>query len=144
MKDLIIRNPKSKKEFEEYSHFRWKNLRKPLNMPIESMFDTLEESSFHLIALKDSKIVAAGRVHLNSPSQAQVRFMCVEQEYRRHGLGLKILHGLENYASKKSCSEVILNARDVALKFYLSSGYKKIGVYTSETGLPHTKMMKDI
>lgn len=70
-------------------------------MPIESMFDTLEESSFHLIALKDSKIVAAGRVHLNSPSQAQVRFMCVEQEYRRIGLGLKILHGLENYASKK-------------------------------------------
>ena len=142
MKNLIIRTPKSKKEFEAYSHFRWENLRKPLKMPIESMFDDLEKSSIHLIAVIAQRIVAAGRVHFNSSDQAQIRFMCVDKDFRREGLGSKILSELEKHALKGGCSEVMLNARDIAMKFYLSSGYKKIKTYNSETGLPHTQMKK--
>jgi predicted GNAT family N-acyltransferase len=111
-------------------------------MPIESMFDDLEKSSIHLIAVITERIVAAGRVHFNSPNQAQIRFMCVDKDFRREGLGSKILSELEKHALKEGCSEVMLNARDIAMNFYLSSGYKKIRTYTSETGLPHTQMKK--
>lgn len=112
-------------------------------MPIESMFDDLEKSSIHLIAVITERIVAAGRVHFNSSDQAQIRFMCVDKDFRREGLGSKILSELEKNALKGGCSEVMLNARDIAMKFYLSSGYKKIKAYNSETGLPHTQMKKN-
>ena len=106
------------------------------------MFDDLEKSSTHLIAVITQRIVAAGRVHFNSPNQAQIRFMCVDKDFRREGLGSKILSDLEKHALKEVCSEVMLNARDIAMNFYLSSGYKKIRTYTSETGFPHTQMKK--
>ena len=47
------------------------------------MFDDLEKSSIHLIAVITERIVAAGRVHFNSSNQAQIRFMCVDKDFRR-------------------------------------------------------------
>ena len=38
---------------------------------------------------------------------------------------------------------MILNARENAIKFYLSLGYLEIGPYQSDTGIPHKTMQKD-
>ena len=65
MNDIEYRTPSDSKEFQEYDLFRWKILRKPIGKSIESLKDEYEDSSFHLIGVKNKKIVSCGRLHFN-------------------------------------------------------------------------------
>ena len=47
-------------------------------------------------------------------------------------------------AKKKGAGEMVLNARENAINFYLSLGYKEIEPYESDTGIPHTTMRKKL
>ncbi len=58
MSDIEFRAPLNSKEFKEYDLFRWKILRKPIGKEIDSLKDQYEESSFHLIGIKDEIIIA--------------------------------------------------------------------------------------
>ena len=147
MSELEFRSPYSPDEFKEYDLFRWKILRKPLGKSIESLEslkDSFEENSFHLIAIKDSKIIACGRLHFNSKIEAQIRYMAVEEHLQGQGIGKKILEILENKAKENNVNQVVLNARDHVIKFYKNSGYKILEKYNgSDSGIPHTTMKKN-
>ena len=43
--NYIIKSPETKQEWEKYFAFRWKLLRKPWNMPLSSLKDSLENDS---------------------------------------------------------------------------------------------------
>ena len=145
MSELEFRSPNSSHEFEEYDLFRWKILRKPLGKSIESLKDSFEDKSFHLIAIKESKIIACGRLHFNSKLEAQVRYMAVEEHLQGQGIGKKILEILEYKAKENNVSHVVLNARDHVIKFYENSGYRILEKYNgSDTGIPHTTMRKKL
>ena len=145
MSELEFRSPNSSHEFEEYDLFRWKILRKPLGKSIESLKDSFEDKSFHLIAIKESKIIACGRLHFNSKLEAQVRYMAVEEHLQGQGIGKKILEILENKAKENNVTHVVLNARDHVIKFYENSGYRILEKYNgSDTGIPHTTMRKKL
>ena len=143
MSELEFRSPDSPDEFKEYDLFRWKILRKPLGKSIESLKDSFEDNSFHLIAIKDNKIIACGRLHFNSKLEAQIRYMAVEEHLQGQGIGKKILEILEYKAKENNVTHIILNARDHVIKFYENSGYRTIEKYNgSDTGIPHTTMKK--
>ena len=145
MNNLEFRVPKDEKEFNEYDLFRWRLLRKPIGKTIESLKDEYEDNSFHLIGVIDKKIVACGRLHFIDDSKAQIRYMAVDEKYQRKGLGSSILSLLESHAKKNNADKVILNARDHAIKFYAAAKYKILKKYPgSDTGLPHTTMIKDL
>ena len=145
MNNLEFRVPKDEKEFNEYDLFRWRLLRKPIGKTIESLKDEYEDNSFHLIGVIDKKIVACGRLHFIDDSKAQIRYMAVDEKYQRKGLGSSILSLLESHAKKNNADKVILNARDHAIKFYATAKYKILKrYYGSDTGIPHTTMIKDI
>ena len=145
MSELEFRSPNSSHEFEEYDLFRWKILRKPLGKSIESLKDSFEDKSFHLIAIKESKIIACGRLHFNSKLEAQVRYMAVEEHLQGQGIGKKILEILEYKAKQNNVTHVVLNARDHVIKFYENSGYRILEKYNgSDTGIPHTTMRKKL
>ena len=145
MNDIEFRTPLNSKEFKEYDLFRWKILRKPIGKEIDSLKDRYEESSFHLIGIKDEIIIGCGRLHFNNKDEAQIRYMAVEERYQGRGIGKKILELLEKNAKKNNAKKIILNARDHVLSFYKSSNYIAIGKYDgSDTGIPHTRMEKKI
>tara|TARA_B100000212_G_scaffold319119_1_gene276039 strand:+ start:21 stop:461 length:441 start_codon:yes stop_codon:yes gene_type:complete len=145
MSELEFRSPNSSHEFEEYDLFRWKILREPLGKSIESLKDSFEDKSFHLIAIKESKIIACGRLHFNSKLEAQVRYMAVEEHLQGQGIGKKILEILEYKAKENNVTHVVLNARDHVIKFYENSGYRILEKYNgSDTGIPHTTMRKKL
>ena len=136
---------KKKEEWKNYFIFRWELLRKPLGMSKESLEDDLEDSSYHLMGIDDeNNVIASGRVHFNDNNQAQIRYMAVKDNYKRKGIGSEIVTKLEDYASSKGAKKMVLNARENALSFYLSLGYSEKGRYKSETGIPHSKMEKDL
>ncbi len=145
MLNYFIRPPESKEEWKNYFIFRWELLRKPLGMSKESLEDDLEDSSYHLMGIDDeNNVIASGRVHFNDNNQAQIRYMAVKDSYKRKGIGSEIVTKLEDYASSKGAKKMVLNARENALSFYLSLGYSEKGPYQSDTGIPHSKMEKDL
>ena len=145
MNNLEFRVPKNKDEFNEYDLFRWRLLRKTIGKTIESLKDEYEDNSFHLIGVIDNQIVACGRLHFIDNSKAQIRYMAVDEKYQRKGLGSSILSLLESHAKKNNADKIILNARDHAIKFYATAKYKILKrYYGSDTGIPHTTMIKDI
>ncbi len=145
MSNYFIRTPESKEEWKNYFIFRWELLRKPLGMSKESLEDDLEDSSYHLMGIDDeNNVIASGRVHFNDNNQAQIRYMAVKDSYKRKGIGSEIVTRLEDYASSKGAKKMVLNARENALSFYLSLGYSEKGPYQSDTGIPHSKMEKDL
>ena len=145
MSDIEYKIPSNSKEFQEYDLFRWKILRKPIGKSIESLKDEFEDLAFHLIGVKNNKIVSCGRLHFNNEDEAQIRYMAVEEGLQGNGLGKKILFLLEKKAKEKNAKKIILNARDHVIRFYEKSGYKILKKFNgSDTGIPHTTMEKNI
>ena len=145
MSNYFIKPPKSKEEWKNYFIFRWDLLRKPLGMSKESLKDDREDSSYHLMGINDENdVIASGRVHFNNKKEAQIRYMAVKDSYKRRGIGSEIVIKLEDYASSKGAIRMVLNARENALSFYLSLGYIEKGPYQSDTGIPHSRMEKNL
>ena len=143
MDQIEIRSPKTEAEWKKYDDFRWEILRKPLKTPNVPLKDNLEDVSFHFIAINSDNIIkACGRVHLNSSDEAQIRYMAVDKDYRRMGLGSAIVKKLEAEAKILGATYVMLNARENAINFYKSHGYDEIAPYNSNIDVPHTRMEK--
>tara|TARA_B100001057_G_C22175760_1_gene691191 strand:+ start:28 stop:465 length:438 start_codon:yes stop_codon:yes gene_type:complete len=145
MSKIHFKTPENDQESKEYDLFRWKILREPIGKSVESLKDHHEKHAFHLIGILHNKIIACGRLHKNSSIEAQIRYMAVDKKYRGRGLGKKIVEHLEDYASRNQFKTIVLNARDHAIKFYQNSGYELVGPYNgSDTGIPHSKMIKKL
>lgn len=145
MPNYSIKSPENKEEWDSYLLFRWEILRKPLGMSKDSLADSIEDESFHLMGIDEQKnVIASGRVHFNSENEAQIRYMAVDENFKRKGVGTKIVKELENYALSKGMVSMILNARENAISFYLSLGYQEVGPYQSDTGIPHKTMKKEL
>ena len=145
MPNYLLKSPENKDEWERYLLFRWEMLRKPLGMSMDSLADSIEEESFHLMGIdEEGNVIASGRVHFNTPDEAQIRYMAVDDNFKRQGIGSEIVTELERYALSKKAVTIILNARENAISFYLSLGYSEVCPYQSDTGIPHKTMKKDL
>jgi N-acetylglutamate synthase-like GNAT family acetyltransferase len=121
--NIVIRPPLTE-EMEAYFHLRWKVLRKPWGQPLGSEQDSQEGSCYQLAAFNDKKeVVACGRLQLNSPTEAQIRFVAVDPAYQGLGAGKLIMASLEANAKESGAAKVILQARENTVPFYLSCGY---------------------
>ena len=141
-----LRAPAGTDEWERYFDLRWRVLRAPWNQPRGSERDERDSDSSHL-ALWDPHGVplAVGRLHLNSPVEAQVRYMAVEPKAAGRGLGSQILAGLEARADEFGARRIVLNARELVRRFYERHGYTVIGPAATLFGeVPHVRMFKEI
>jgi ribosomal protein S18 acetylase RimI-like enzyme len=142
---IDILQPKNQVEIEKYYDLRWRILRKPWKQQRGSEKDPLENESIHLMACVNKKIVAVGRLHFNSHIEAQIRYMAVELDFQKRGIGTLLLRELEKIAKQKKAHYVILNGRDTALEFYQKNGYTIINkAHTIFGSIEHWKMIKDL
>ena len=145
MPNYLLKSPENKDEWERYLLFRREMLRKPLGMSMDSLADSIEEESFHLMGIdEEGNVIASGRVHFNTSDEAQIRYMAVDDNFKRQGIGSEIVTELEKYALSKKAVTITLNARENAISFYLSLGYSEVCPYQSDTGIPHKTMKKDL
>jgi predicted GNAT family N-acyltransferase len=121
-------------------------LRAPWQQPRGSEKDDRESESEHLMILgKDSRPLAIGRLHLNTPTEAQIRFMAVDPAAQGCGLGSAILVGLERRARAAGAKSIVLNARDNAERFYCKHGFVVIGEALTIFGsVKHVRMKKEL
>ena len=143
---MIVTEPTTPKDFELYYDLRWRILRKPWNQPKGSEKDELEDHSIHIMVCNEERIPAGvGRAHFNSPDEAQIRYMAVEEKLQGKGIGTLILNELERKIIEKGAEYIVLNARDNAIKFYEKHGYKIVKeAHVLFDAIWHYKMTKKI
>jgi GNAT superfamily N-acetyltransferase len=123
-----VTSPACEAEYAAYFELRWRLLRAPWNQPRGSEQDDRETDSIHIMAItKQAAVAGVGRLHFNSISEAQIRYMAVSTSHQRQGIGTLILTALEDRARQLGASIIVLNARETALGFYTRSGYRPTG-----------------
>ena len=144
--DLRIGTPSTKAEWQAYFAVRHTVLRAPLGMPIGSEKDSLDEkgsASQHVALFVQGDLVAVGRLDMLGDGIGQVRYMAVLCAHRGLGAGSKVLAELERKAEELGLIQIVLNAREKAVRFYEAAGYES----TANLGnlianIPHYKMEK--
>jgi len=142
-----IIEPNSSAEFKQYYNLRYEVLRKPWLQPKGSEKDDGDKSSIHRMIIDESngKAVAVGRLQFNTSEEAQIRYMAVSDNYQLKGYGNIIVKTLEDIALNKGIRNIILQARENALKFYWKNGYEIIEKsYLLFDEIQHWLMVKKI
>lgn len=125
--ELTIQDPFSIGMDSAYYDLRWRILRKPWGQPKGTERDELEGNSIHRVVLDAAgTLLACARLHLNSPEEAQLRYMAVEQGARRSGVGRMLMQAMEEIAASAGAERMVLQAREGALPFYQACDYSLI------------------
>lgn len=117
---------KTSSELDAIIQLRYEVLRKPWNKSRESATDEFEEQAINVYIAENKEVIACGRLQLNSPHVAQIRFMAVSNNYQGKGLGKQIVMALEKEAIKLEVQKIELQARENAVAFYKTLGYEVI------------------
>ena len=98
------------------------------------------------MVVDNSGVVAGtGRLQLNSPELAQIRFMAVDLNLHGKGIGKKIMNALEAEARRLGAKSVFLQARELAVPFYLACGYEIIEkTFLLYDSIQHYSMKKSL
>lgn len=120
---MEIRAPRTKEEWDEYYHLRWKVLRQPWNQPLGTERDALEDQAKHFAAFQEANIIGVGRLDHIDLNVRQIRFMAVEPICQSKGIGTSLMNAMETKAWNLGAKEIILHARAHALGFYEKLGY---------------------
>lgn len=91
----------------------------------------------------DDGVPVACAVLTDVGGKAKMRQVAVEPKRQRSGLGRQIVEAFEREAVRRGYREIVLNAREAAIPFYLSLGYEVTGELV-EVGIPHRSMRKQV
>jgi len=141
---IVYRSPNSEKEFEEYFKFRWKQLRKPLGLARGSEQDELDDTAFQIAAFNNQDIIGIGRLHIENNNAGRIRYMAVDEQFRKRGIGSQLLNELEIIARDRQILSCWLYARKEAMHFYKKNNYVVKGDAKSDLEIPHARMEKNL
>lgn len=120
-----VNTPTTDQELQDYFRFRWRMLREPFKLPEGSEKDEYETVAEHrMITDHAGNVVAVGRVHLNDPTEAQIKHVAVDKSLRAKGLGRVMLTALEEVALKQGAQRAVTNSMETSKEFFKSCGYK--------------------
>lgn len=125
---IIIDIASSKQDIEKIIALRKQVFVEEQGIPLELEIDGKDDSSFHVkVVNKKHEIIGTGRLTLESPSHGIISRIAIRQDYRKLGIGKKIIHYLEKIARQKELNELTLKPHKYLESFYASLGYIKYG-----------------
>lgn len=124
---MEIRTPNTPIEWEQYYDLRYRILRQPWKQAHGSERNDGDSTALHLAYFEKNTILGVVRLDtINDDHTAQIRFMAVETNQQGKGIGKELMKNAEHLAKNLGFNQVMLHARENALKFYESMGYKTI------------------
>ena len=116
-------------------------------IPADVEVDEADSSpdTVHAVALHQGAVIATGRllpdVDGNGP---HVGRMAVLPEWRRSGVGGRVLAFLEDQARALGFRQITLHAQEYVKSFYAAHGYAEVGDTFLEVDIPHREMVKKL
>lgn len=113
-------------------------------VPFEEEIDQFEDVSTHFLVFDDNnKPIATSRMR-KVEDIVKIERVCILQEYRKLGIGKKLMEFMEKVAIKNQFKVISLHAQIKALNFYKNLGYKVCSEIFLDAGIKHCKMEKKI
>ncbi|NHN34141.1 GNAT family N-acetyltransferase [Paenibacillus agricola] len=109
----------------------------------EEEYDEFEKTSEHVLVYFEDRPVGTGRIRIVE-DMAKLERICILKEYRKYGLGKKIMDALESIAKSRGLSKAKLHAQTHAKEFYSKIGYKTVSDVFLEADIPHIAMVKEL
>ncbi|MEC9287692.1 MAG: GNAT family N-acetyltransferase [Chloroflexota bacterium] len=143
MEDLTIKLVDTEIEMEGALGVRFRVFVSEQQVPMEEELDEIDASATHAIAIHKGQVIATGRVfYRDEDSAARIGRMAVDSDWRRHGIGGRLLKFLEQEATKQGVTTYILNAQVYVKDFYAANGYEERGEEFLEADIVHILMRK--
>lgn len=143
MEELTIKLVETEAELEAAIGVRFRVFVAEQQVPAEEELDEFDATATHAIAIHNGQVVATGRVvYGNEDSAARIGRMAVDVQWRRQGIGGRILKFLEDEAAAQGVNTYILNAQEYVKDFYAAHGYVERGQPFVEVDIPHVLMRK--
>ena len=144
MEDLTIKVVETEAEMEGALGVRFRVFVGEQQVPMEEELDETDATATHAIVLNGGQVVATGRVfYRDEDSAARIGRMAVDIEYRRQGIGGRLLQFLEDEATAQGVTTYILNAQVYVKDFYSAHGYVERGEKFMEADIVHVLMRKE-
>ena len=144
MEEPTVKLVEPEEEMEGALSVRFRVFVAEQNVPMDEELDEFDSSATHAIVLSQGEVVATGRVvYGNEDSAARIGRMAVDMEWRRKGIGGRLLTFLEEEAATQGVSTYILNAQEYVKDFYASHGYVERGETFLEANIVHILMRKE-
>jgi len=114
-------------------------------IPIELEIDKQDLIAQHLIVTFNHKPLGTARIfraNIDSDNHFKIGRLAILKEYRRQGLGSKMMGILINYAEIHHYKKISLHAQIDALSFYEKLGFIAEGPEFDEGGILHVECFK--
>ena len=130
-------------QYDEMVRLRDKILRKPLGLEFKPDDFATEYLDTHLCCYDEQQgLVGCLVLSPKEDGQIKMRQVAVDDTCQSKGIGTFMVKASEVLSKDKGFTEMVLNARDVALDFYLKLDYEKVGKPFTEVTIKHYKMRK--
>jgi predicted GNAT family N-acyltransferase len=141
--EFVFREAQTSSDFFKLFKLRNKVYVEELNVPKEIEFDEYDKIALHFIVeFKDITIGTARLVVLGK--KGKIGRVCILKEYRKKGIGTKLIKSIIKTAKKIGLEKLIVEAKVKALPFYEKIGFHSEGNEFLEVGIPHKKMSLSI
>jgi len=126
----------SEKEAELYSVRRAVFIEEQ-NIPESIELDGRDPDCFHVLA-SDTKGHPVGTARMDG--KGKIGRMAVLKNYRRRGIGRKMIQALMDYGRKNSITDFNVSSQVTAIGFYKKMGFEQFGEEFLEAAIMHINM----
>ncbi len=144
MDGIVVKLVENEPEMESAVAVRFRVFVSEQAIPPEDELDNADATATHAIALYHGQVVGTGRLVVREDGKAQIGRMAVDQDWRRRGVGGRILSFLEESARDQGLYSSVLHAQEYVKSFYAAHGYREHGDTFLEVEIPHVEMRKDL
>jgi len=107
------------------------------NVPESIELDGRDANFIHVLASdKNGRPVGTARID----RKGKIGRMAVLHDYRRRGIGRKMIQALMDYGRKYAITDFHLSAQITAIEFYRKMGFEPFGEEFIEAGISHINM----
>ena len=144
MAEIVVKFVETESELEGAINVRMRVFVIEQQIPAEEELDDADAAATYAIALNHGQIVGTGRLLYLDGGVAQIGRMAVDRQFRRRGVGGRILSFLEDEARAQGFGSCMLHAQEYVKAFYAGSGYVEHGDVFLEADIPHVEMRKEL
>ncbi|HET6369942.1 MAG TPA: GNAT family N-acetyltransferase [Nitrospiria bacterium] len=112
-------------------------------VPLEVELDDEDDRATHLIAREGREVVGTARLVVKGTA-GKVGRMAVKREWRKKGVGERLMETLIPLARERGVSSLVLHAQTSAVPFYKKQGFRTEGEKFIEAGIQHIAMRREV
>ena len=144
MDRAVVKLVESEPELDSAMQVRFRVFVSEQGVPPEEELDEADAVAIHAIALVDGQVVGTGRLVFDDDDRARIGRMAVDIQWRRQGIGGRVLAFLEDTALAEGAQSVTLHAQEYVKSFYAAHGYREHGSTFLEANIPHVEMRMEL